>query len=653
MHVVDEAEESASYVNPYIQVYASEVGTYTPSYCASCWQKIPLHFTSDILWVDCKMFSIDSYTGQLGLGGMAYLVQCLTEEYIKSQITWQWLLGRLYIVERLIIDFPTEFLPRQRPDGASSESSLELIGAISKDEDERPENYDRLSIVAEFAIIAVSNPHARICRVAKRVFLLAARYAAHLEDLITEFTKLLDQLDFTHKKSLKRQLEKIVGEFQLSEQIGRQLHVQKRADRDACIPVSPDHTPSSSPRCTSPVTVISDGLSEAESNVSKNHPRVPPNTPVRDRKQNFQQQLRVKSFEHGSKDTINMDEFRKLKPCKSLDDLDSMDCRPRRKLSKSPVVKKIRSRSRSNTPQRIGPVLETNLDDVIRLEESRQRLNSHSKSHKRMKLSGCTNGHDDDDVDDDDLSFDLGMSVNDDISGSSPLSPPPRLLSHDIETDIDSVEPDLDSLIQQHRGSCNNVFSPGISTENLSEDLLNDCAAVTPNVKLAQIPKFLSLDLDGNNSGQKSKRSISPCAHVLDLERLSKMNSISETPCQNYLSQSNTLIPETKGQNTNACTVSACDIKTQKHASASVDCSRKSKSPANRHSERRESTPRKSMTDDSINYMAMTPCSGREKPVTFQTEVAMATPKHSPSHTLDKGWFCYFNAHVLSIPVKY
>lgn len=616
-------------------------------------QNIPLPFPSCISeasnWVHLKtVINLISFSGQLGLGGMPYLIQCLTEQYIKSQITWQWLLGRLYIVERLIIDFPTEFLPRQRPDGASSESSLDLIGAISKDEDERPENYERLLIVAEFAIKAVSNPHARLCRVAKRVFLLAARYAAHLENLITEFTKLLDELDFTHKKSLKRQLEKIVGEYQLSEQIGRQLHVQNRVNRDAYVPDSPHHTPSSSPRCTTPVTVTSDCHSEAESTISKYHPTVPPNTPIRERKQQLQQQHRGKSFEHGSEDAKNMNEFRKLKPCKSLDDLDSLDssdCRPRRKLSKSPVVKKMRSRSRSNTPQRIGPVLETNLDDVIRLEESRQRLNSRSTSHKRMKLSDCIDGHEEDDIDDDDvdLDFDLGMSVLDHVSGSSPLSPLPRLLSHDMETDIDSVEPDLDSLIEQHRGSCDNVFSPGISNENLSEMFLNASVTATPKVKLAQVPKFLSLNLEGNDNRQNSKRSISPCAHVLELEQLSKMNSISETPCQNYLSQTKTLIPGTKGHNSNACTVS--DIKTQKHESASVsqnlvDCSRKSKSATNRHSERRESTPRRSMTDDSINYMSMSPCSGKERPVTFQTEVAMATPKHSPSHTLDKGWFC-------------
>ena len=212
----------------------------------------------------------------LGLGGMTFLVSCLTTK--DADVTWQWLLGRLYIIEKLIAEFPTEFLPRQRPDGASSESSLDfdLTGPRSNVEDELPQNYERLLTVADFAINAVSNSHSRISRVARRVFLLAARYAAHLENLVEEFNTLLNELGFTHKKSLKRQLDKIVSEFQLSQQVGRELNGCNLIDKDLSPSDSGNVTPASTPKCTSPVTVLSDNQSDSASTAGKTHQIVPP-----------------------------------------------------------------------------------------------------------------------------------------------------------------------------------------------------------------------------------------------------------------------------------------------------------------------------------------------------------------------------------------
>ncbi|XP_045158733.2 mitogen-activated protein kinase kinase kinase 1-like [Mercenaria mercenaria] len=566
-------------------------------------------------------------SGRYGLGGMAFLVQCLTEKYAVSEISWQWLLGRLYILERLVIDFQTEFLPRQRPDGASSESSLELIGATSKDEEEeRPENYDRLLIVAEFSIKAVTNPHARISRVAKRVFLLAARYAAHLENLIEELTKLLNDLDFSHKKSLNKQLEKIIADFQLSEQIGRQLHVQNRVDPDVSPVDTPSMTPLSTPRCTSPVTVVSDVQSEADCNVGKDHPVVPPNTPIRDHRRHLQDEAYRASFDNVEKSQENVEEFKKQKFSKSLDDLNSSECRPRSRLAKFPIKKKIksRSRSRSRTPQRIGPVLETNLDEVIKLEESRQRLNSYGKMKRDMKVSVASN---DDDEDIDDLSLSLDPVINDNTGSTLAVSPPSRLLSNDLETDIDSVEPDLDSLLKQKWNSFDNIFdNQSKSAKNHSVDLTKHSLHVTPKLKTAKIPT--SLDLEGGGC-QKSKRSISPCAHVLELKRLSSMKNVSETPCQNSLSQSKN------------CTVINQDEKKQKCEDTEISRGQVEISSGRHASSSPSQTPGRPLSatyrsDDSIDYTASTPCSGKEKPVTFQTEVALGTPKHSPSHTLDK-----------------
>ena len=573
---------------------------------------------------------------------MCFLVDCLTESYEVSDISWQWLLGRLYIVERLVIDFPTEFLPRQRPDGASSESSLELVGAKSKDdEEERPENYDRLLLVAQFSIKAVSNPHARISRVAKRVFLLAARYAAHLENLMTELTKLTDDLDFAHKKSLKKQLEKIVADFQLSEQIGRQLHIQNRLNPDDSPDDTPNMTPLSTPRCTSPVTVMSDAQSEAESSASKMPLIVPPNTPIRDRRRHLKDESRPSSFDLVNENEEIVEEVKMQHLSKSLDNLNSDDCRPRSRLAKSPLKssnrnKKSSSRSRSRTPQRMGPVLETNLDEVIKLEESRQRINSFGKLNRNMKITAAHVDDEDDDIDDN-LSFGLDPVVSD-TSGSLAVSPPSRLLSHDLETDIDSVEPDLDILLKQKWNSCDNVFDAQFSVdETHSVGVSKKLMFKTPKKKSAKIPSFLSLDLKGDKSPLKSKRSISPCAHVLELERMSSMTNISTSPPLDPLSQVKTLRTETKGQESDKklAKKTKCEDMTSSKAQTDIYTRQHTSSPGPKTPERPLSASYRS--DESLNYSATTPCTGKEKPVSFRTEVAMATPKHSPSHTLDKG----------------
>ncbi|WAR24323.1 M3K1-like protein, partial [Mya arenaria] len=569
--------------------------------------------------------------GQLGLGGMAYLVACLTKKFEPAEVSWQWLLGRLYVVERLVIDFPTEFLPRQRPDGASSESSLELIGAaFNGEEEEKPQNYDRLLIVAEFAIQAVTNQHARISRVAKRVFLLAARYAAHLENLIKEFNNLLNELDFTHKKSLKRQLDKIVADFQLSEQLGRHLHGYK----DPSPGDTPNRSPLSSPKCTSPVTTMSEARSECSiAKTNGHHSLVPPNTPIRDRHSHRQTMDDLLSGVGGNNDeTVTLQADYGMS--KSLDDLDSINTTKKKKprgtrKSKSPLRKaQGKSRSRSRTPNRIGPVLETDLDEVIKQEEQRLRLNSFGRN---MSVDSVYDVNEEDGEDGDLSAF---LSPSPTVQALADLhSPTFRLLPHDIETDIDTEEQDIDTLIRTTRGSC--------------DDLLNLGAAEpmevfqTPRIKLSKMQKPLSLDLHLDGNGKKDhhkyKRSMSPSAHVYEIQRLSAKENASETPCQNSISQSNKSIIACSSEKSIPAKNTNREIKNDKngpHAKL-TDTSRQTSVCSEKVSYKKTNRKSDSM-DDLVDYMASTPCSGTERPVTFKTEVAMATPKHSPSQTLDK-----------------
>lgn len=558
--------------------------------------------------------------GQFGLGGMLYLVGCLTDKYDPSSTTWQWLLGRLYIIERLIMDFPTEFSPRQRPDGASSESSLELIGATSKDDIEQPHHYERLLNVAEFAVKAVSNHHARISRVARRVFLLAARYAAHLENFITELTGLLSGLEFSHRKSLKRQLDMIVEEFHMSEQFGRSF-LTPDTDKDT----SPSATPSSSPRCVSPLTVSSDTSCKVRIQVSADL-LVPPNTPISYRRQCLED---GNSLNSNIKDSVEeVQDFHPLVASRSVDNLDSLCCKPRKRLSESPVVNHKKTKVKSIAPAQIGKVLETNLDEVIKLEEkARQRAYSTGKIDKRASLFiGMT-----DELRDAEDGYRLcGENI---VTGGLPMlpqSPPPRLLSQDIETDIDSEDMKTDNLlIEKHFSNDIPSASQHISNGDSSGKLHTHSLQLSgpPNIKHAKVSKNLTIDLEAAETGQRSKRSISPCAHITELERFSILPTVTEA-CNTLSSTGNLACTSASGFE---CEATPCRGKLVKQVSTDNiknSCTSASKTCGSR---------RTSHSSDDLNEsLATTPCVGREKPVTFKSEVAMATPKHSPSHTLDK-----------------
>ena len=563
------------------------------------------------------------FAGRLGLGGITYLLQLVTEIYDENLVTWQWLLGRLYVIENLLVDFPTEFIPRFSPDGASSDGSLELMGAAFSEEDLQPQLYERLLIIGEFAVKAVSFNHARICRMAKRVFLLTARYAAHLENLCFELMQLLNDLDFAHRKSLKRQLETILIDHHLNDKLVHELH-----PRDSPSAVSPSDTPVSTPRCNSPVTAVSDHHSDAGSVAGRTALPVPPNTPIRDRRKDWKSfEIQCRSFdflEEEISDTDSMAGKPLRKISKSLDDLESIN-RPKRSVrrySKSPGSKS--NRSRSKTPQRIGPVLETNIDDVIRQQEESKKMDSSIRS--------LTYGGDDTELSVESTmlsptSFTHPDGFDSSYSSVLPAAPLPRLLSHDLETDIDSVELDLKTLSSSNISGSEKKENAGTLTKRVFPSAVIHS---TPNTS-PKIPTSLSLNL---NFADESPRPISPCAHVKELERLSGRNSPNNIPSTSHM-QSNQTTPCSLVSKKLTLT-----IKDSKHLRSDSPVKNLKKSPGeiSRKLSQLPAANQKSQTSLTDDLLEVSPVAkSNEKPVTFKTEVAMGTPKHSPSQTLDKG----------------
>ncbi|XP_059155208.1 mitogen-activated protein kinase kinase kinase 1-like isoform X2 [Physella acuta] len=245
--------------------------------------------------------------GNEGLDGLNYVLKCVTEDYDIETVPWQWLLGRLYVIDRLLEEFPTDFLPRpeESVDGSgAAEAYDEMDGAAASSAETRltsescevgASNYARLMSVAHFSVKAVCSTHMRIARMSRRVFLLSAKLGAHVQKVISELKGLLAQIDSTSVASLRRKLDRIVEDFQLSERIVHELmHGSGKHNKLDSPCHTPAESPSSTPRCNSPVF---DAPGEPSTvSMLGNVPNVPPNTPTLRNKRKLRRAIPRRSF---------------------------------------------------------------------------------------------------------------------------------------------------------------------------------------------------------------------------------------------------------------------------------------------------------------------------------------------------------------------
>ena len=238
-------------------------------------------------------------------------MRCATEDYDLNAIQWQWLLGRLYVLDKLMEEFPNEFLPRQEvPDsaGAAEETAAtpeEAGAAAGESPRQEPQppivNYERLMSVAHFAVKAVCSSHMRIARMSRRVFLLSGKLGSHIDTVIDQLEELLNNISTSSSvMSLKRKLRRIVADFQLSEKIVHELqHGCERlaGGRFESSTSTPLDSPVSTPRCNSPNTVLSEDPSEVgKTSGEKPAPAAPPNTPTHRRNRKLRRHSARRSF---------------------------------------------------------------------------------------------------------------------------------------------------------------------------------------------------------------------------------------------------------------------------------------------------------------------------------------------------------------------
>ncbi|CAG0887474.1 unnamed protein product [Darwinula stevensoni] len=117
-----------------------------------------------------------------GAGGMEFLLQCILQDYSLLSVSWQWILGRLSVLDRLMRDFPDQFYLRYVPLGLG-ESGYKL------------ENYNRLLTTLEFTFRALSSSHGTVGKVARRLFVFGSQFAMPEPAVYKQIVGMLSMLE--------------------------------------------------------------------------------------------------------------------------------------------------------------------------------------------------------------------------------------------------------------------------------------------------------------------------------------------------------------------------------------------------------------------------------------------------------------------------
>ncbi|CAH1795279.1 unnamed protein product [Owenia fusiformis] len=128
--------------------------------------------------------------GHAELGSVKYVTECILQEYDRLAVSWQWLLGRICMLDRLLEDYPEAFTLKQ----------------MDSYQDNPPENSDLLTSVLRFSVNAVDHVHTRIGKLARRVVIIAGRMSVSFPSVLSQLLRMLDDLHPSLRQRLRRRL---------------------------------------------------------------------------------------------------------------------------------------------------------------------------------------------------------------------------------------------------------------------------------------------------------------------------------------------------------------------------------------------------------------------------------------------------------------
>ncbi|XP_010288667.1 PREDICTED: mitogen-activated protein kinase kinase kinase 1-like, partial [Phaethon lepturus] len=144
-------------------------------------------------------------SGSIGIGGVDYVLNCILRIQTESS-NWQTLLGRLCLIDRLLLEFPGEFYPHIFCGGVLQADTV-------------VDRFKKLLSLLNFALQSIDNPHSMVGKLSRRIFLSAARMVARVPHVFIKLLKMLVVTSSTHYARMRRRLMAIADEMEIADTI--------------------------------------------------------------------------------------------------------------------------------------------------------------------------------------------------------------------------------------------------------------------------------------------------------------------------------------------------------------------------------------------------------------------------------------------------
>ena len=129
-----------------------------------------------------------------GLEGLELVLGCVLEEWSFNTISWQWLVGRLIILDHLMQGFPDEFW-------------LQYVPLYPNESGYKLRNYNRLITVVEFSFRALRSPHSTVAKLARHVFVISASMTTKEHGVFNQVLEMLSGLEPNLQMRLRKRLQ--------------------------------------------------------------------------------------------------------------------------------------------------------------------------------------------------------------------------------------------------------------------------------------------------------------------------------------------------------------------------------------------------------------------------------------------------------------
>ncbi|XP_062943188.1 mitogen-activated protein kinase kinase kinase 1 [Cynocephalus volans] len=152
--------------------------------------------------------------GSIGIGGVDYVLNCILGNQTESN-NWQELLGRLCLIDRLLLEFPAEFYPHIVSTDVSHTEPVEI-------------RYKKLLSLLAFALQSIDNSHSMVGKLSRRIYLSSARMVTAVPHVFSKLLEMLSVSSSTHFTRMRRRLMAIADEVEIVEAI--QLGIEDTSD---------------------------------------------------------------------------------------------------------------------------------------------------------------------------------------------------------------------------------------------------------------------------------------------------------------------------------------------------------------------------------------------------------------------------------------